>query len=685
MNPQNLITEPLEVIKKIIAAKSQEEIERGGDFGIPKIFADTLKLDSPPNNSYRGHIPSLNNGLTYLSHGSLVRFRCMVQNTFEPEYHLNFYTEINQTTGEKTVMLGKYQDDPILSANCEMEDSYDLPSERAVVDCVEIPGESTWVKQTFALCDRMALPLALPKKTTSSLQNTANTGTKRKNADDMMDDSIRPSVQPRIHTNTEDIASSTSADTTAAPSTVNNTPITNNPSSASSESVVALAPPSLSCVVKFYDDMAPNMKIGHVMEVTGILNISATEDASDGLFDIARVAPGSSSLHAFRIHAVHVTHLSRALFTQETSAVSETTKTQDTTAATAPSVFTTSQPNAFTPAMQQLLLTQRDALLQSRQNILQSLQEMLCGDAVAAYAVFLHFFIQVIGRQYDKPVEHLTIGISDLKHGEFPATIASNITQFMQALLPKVRLVPVTISALNSQKWGPEEDSESGILTPGILQVSDGTSLVMDETSMNEGQLQPNAIQNIRTFIHLQENSKLQYIFPFTQPLEFPVDTPALILSSEKPLLPCDLRVPLMPPADADKHSTLASWIAERDETLEPEDKKTNMWWNNDGLAASQVDRARQYVFVAKSMQNRFHLSDTSVEFIQKALMARLAADRQRCTQEVLHIFMTVARLVAISYLKEDIDEQVWTETCNFVDIVLKRVEQVQTKPAATN
>lgn len=47
-------------------------------------------------------IPSLNDRpLHAFTDGSLVRYRCMIQDQFEPEYYLNTYQLVNTTTGAK--------------------------------------------------------------------------------------------------------------------------------------------------------------------------------------------------------------------------------------------------------------------------------------------------------------------------------------------------------------------------------------------------------------------------------------------------------------------------------------------------------------------------------------------------------------------------------------------------------
>ena len=56
-------------------------------------------------------IPSLNDTpLHNLKPNSLVRFRCMIQDMFDPEFYLGIYEVEDKKTGEKAMKSGKYKD-----------------------------------------------------------------------------------------------------------------------------------------------------------------------------------------------------------------------------------------------------------------------------------------------------------------------------------------------------------------------------------------------------------------------------------------------------------------------------------------------------------------------------------------------------------------------------------------------
>ena len=56
-------------------------------------------------------IPSLNDTpLHDVKPNSLVRFRCMIQDMFDPEFYLGLYEVEDNKTGQKSMRSGKYKD-----------------------------------------------------------------------------------------------------------------------------------------------------------------------------------------------------------------------------------------------------------------------------------------------------------------------------------------------------------------------------------------------------------------------------------------------------------------------------------------------------------------------------------------------------------------------------------------------
>ena len=94
--PEDLLLKPLDTIQKLfIQATTQTEINTNGDWGVPTHFERLI------GESW-DQIPSLNNHdmIEKIPNGSLVRYRGMIQDMFDPEFYLGVY-ENTQENGVK--------------------------------------------------------------------------------------------------------------------------------------------------------------------------------------------------------------------------------------------------------------------------------------------------------------------------------------------------------------------------------------------------------------------------------------------------------------------------------------------------------------------------------------------------------------------------------------------------------
>lgn len=78
---------------------------------------------------------------------TLVRFRCMIQDTGLGQEMLVSAYETKTETGESRLECYRYTDDPIQFSDSHVPEQY--LSERALVYCVSPPGENTWVKEAY--------------------------------------------------------------------------------------------------------------------------------------------------------------------------------------------------------------------------------------------------------------------------------------------------------------------------------------------------------------------------------------------------------------------------------------------------------------------------------------------------------------------------------------------------------
>jgi hypothetical protein len=95
--------------------------------------------------------------------------------------------------------------------------------------------------------------------------------------------------------------------------------------------------------------------------------------------------------------------------------------------------------------------------------------------------------------------------------------------------------LPLTIDGLNKTKFTPKSVNEN--LEAGILQLANGTTLLVDETVLEEGQLVDPGVRNFQALQNIIQSQTLLYEFPFSQ-FEFDTDIGVISLSHSKSMLP---------------------------------------------------------------------------------------------------------------------------------------------------
>lgn len=81
------------------------------------------------------------------------------------------------------------------------------------------------------------------------------------------------------------------------------------------------------------------------------------------------------------------------------------------------------------------------------------------------------------------------------------------------------------------------KDYDCNRLASGVLQLSDNTHLVLDETKLTSGKVSPNGRKNYEAFASLISEQKVTYDFKYYT-MEFQTDIPVIILSEVKSMIP---------------------------------------------------------------------------------------------------------------------------------------------------
>ncbi|KAL7283147.1 LOW QUALITY PROTEIN: hypothetical protein ACG7TL_002573 [Trametes sanguinea] len=183
-------------------------------------------------------------------------------------------------------------------------------------------------------------------------------------------------------------------------------------------------------------------------------------------------------------------------------------------------------------------------------------EEALGGDRVAAEWVLLSCIARVQSR--NPPLLPPSLVISRFPPPPpVPSTTSSapvvlpTLATVLQLLLPLAHTLPLSLDTLNKSQFAPESKDED--LHAGVLQLPQGTVLLVTEGGVREGQLLERGIFNVRALQDVMDAQTLAYVFPYSQ-FSFPTDISCIVLSEgrKSTFFRTDLNVPLRVPTNPD-------------------------------------------------------------------------------------------------------------------------------------
>jgi hypothetical protein len=83
----------------------------------------------------------------------------------------------------------------------------------------------------------------------------------------------------------------------------------------------------------------------------------------------------------------------------------------------------------------------------------------------------------------------LALGKFTLNLTASPEQLSTHIYSLLKQLITKCHLMPLTLDVMNTGKFQPQKDYVTNQLKTGLLQLSDRTLLLLDETALQPGQL----------------------------------------------------------------------------------------------------------------------------------------------------------------------------------------------------
>ncbi|XP_062570904.1 mini-chromosome maintenance complex-binding protein-like [Saccostrea cucullata] len=590
-------TNPLGIVQSIYDKHGSASSEKVQEYFHSKTNSETARL----------WIPSLNDTpLHCLLPNSLVRYRCMVQDMFDPEFYMGEYEVSDVNTKATSMKSGKYKDIAECAKHQEinMDSDKNVTMERQTLYCVPIPGETEWVKSGYS--DK-AGKKSFPTSSVSSGR------TKRGLEEE----------EPRSDTHMEEESEGTGR---KPEDTTNKRPRPDSGEGSVPRNNTDLNFPlhgekGMPCLVKIYEDM-DGFAVNDMVEFIGVLSVDPSlahfheENRSDGIQSSiegyeepmeekdAHAPPPSlvPRLHALVHHKLK--HNNPHVSTEKDKLESDVSSL-------------------------------RTEIFTLRRQILSALEQVMLGDSLAAEYFLCHLISSVYGRADVMPLGKFSLNIT---HCPPTKEYGQLIHTFMEALTTKCHFLPLSIENMNNLRLCPEKDYTANRLKSGVLQLSADTSLIIDETQLQPGQLEAVGVRNITALGNLISWQKVEYDFRFHRQ-DFLSNVSVLILSEAKSILPSDCLVPMNP---ACKVENLQRHFSQLDVLLTPE----------------FLGRLRSYLTICKLLE--YTIDDTMQKSIQDDFVEIRKTDPKSMSVDDFHTLLNLVRLLSLSAMETAPTQSTW-------------------------
>lgn len=554
--------------------------------------------------------------LDQLQDGQLVRFRCQVQDQYEPEYFVESYEVEIAETGVKKTRSSRYRE--LLSCRSGervvSQSATDSISERCVTYCISLPGQNAWVTQ--AVQNQQPTP-SVPEDRRQA-QGGLSGPCKRSLEDDTNnEDEDRPQGM-----DTEDQQTDESSKRARV---ANSAPSTNGASGGGqvppSYNLPLPDPNAMACLVKFYSDNEEQFPLNHVVEVVGIVCLDPTlpavqqedEEGENGDCSAMQDTRGPAcklppSLVP-RLHAIWWRPLPHN--------------------------------NPLLPLSPPSLPSTEAR--ESRELLRSVLEEACLGDPLAGDFLIACLLGNVYTRQDLATLGQFPLNISGITPSLSSAGFTTKLYTLLQQLCSHSHLMPLTTQHLNTATFIPKKDYNTNELRSGGLQLPRHTLLMLDETVMESGQLTAPGLRNLEQIGNILRNQKCKYDFQFHN-IELDTNINALVLSEGRSMLPCDSELVLNPQhVDVEAaHNRVQEMLTE-----------------------DALDRIRRYITVARLAS--YELTSSMQEELQSEFVAARQESRNGMTPEAFHRLLVLARLVSMSCGEHQLTQDVW-KSCKILE-----------------
>lgn len=281
------------------------------------------------------------------------------------------------------------------------------------------------------------------------------------------------------------------------------------------------------------------------------------------------------------------------------------------------------------------------------------LSQLLFGDELAANYVICNLLSGIYTRKDYLCLGNFPLNITGFSVDKFPY-FTNNFYDILKLFVAKSHLFKCTLDNLNNLNLVPRKDYDSDKLISGILQLSDNTHLIVDETKLIPGQVTANGKNNYKAITDLIKFQKINYDFKYYT-IEYETDIPVLILSQVKSFIPCAMQIPLIINQETDK-------------VYQQVIEATKQFLKN----PERLNNIRGYLELLQ--KNQFKLKDDITDIIQQDFVDLRRIDNKLINADSLHQLMVFARFMAISYGEDSLSVERWKQILNFEKSRLARL-----------
>ncbi|ELK36774.1 Mini-chromosome maintenance complex-binding protein [Myotis davidii] len=217
------------------------------------------------------------------------------------------------------------------------------------------------------------------------------------------------------------------------------------------------------------------------------------------------------------------------------------------------------------------------------------------------------------------PLGKFTVNLSGCPRN---STFTEHLYRIIQHLVPASFRLQMTIENMNHLKFIPHKDYTANRLVSGLLQLPSNTSLVIDETLLEQGQLDTPGVHNVTALSNLITWQKVDYDFSYHQ-MEFPCNINVLITSEGRSLLPADCQIHLQP-------------------QLIPPNMEEYMNSLLSAVLPSVLNKFRIYLTLLRFLD--YSISDEITKAVEDDFVEMRKNDPQSITADDLHQLLIVAR-----------------------------------------